>query len=136
MNSLRGGLGLFEIYFDFNLEKSLQIELPITQTPFKWFFFQIKGEEMVSAKHSSAFAIAAVTVGLISDHPDLIPLLLGHFNRLCPYTVPYHVNKEEGQSMEDYLKYVYYMYKMYSQTCIKRSLLGERKSGLIRQVTS
>jgi len=29
-----------------------------------------------------------------------------------------------------------YMYIVYSQTCIKRSLLGQRKIGLIRQVTS
>jgi len=28
------------------------------------------------------------------------------------------------------------MKKTYSQTCIKRSLLGQRKSGLLRQVTS
>ena len=41
-----------------------------------------------------------------------------------------------GCSSEEVKKTVYQIKRKYSQTCIKRSSLGQRKSGLIRHVTS
>jgi nucleoporin GLE1 len=82
---------------------------------------QKKGEEQVSSIFESAFPLAAVTVGVLADHPDIRDLLLAHFHAMCPYTVPYHVPRQEQQSMEEYHKYVY-TYLKYTQKrniCVK-----------------
>lgn len=94
-----------------------------------------KGEEQVSAKHSSAFAIAAVTVGLLADHPDILPMLQAHFHQLCPYTVPYHISKTDGQSMEDYLKALGYKYDS-EGNAEKQDQFLKRMSGIMRLYAS
>lgn len=94
-----------------------------------------KGEEQVSAKHSSAFAIAAVTVGLLAEHPDILPPLLAYFHQMCPYTVPYHITKSEGQSMEDYLKQLGYKYDSDGNT-EKQDQFLKRMSGIMRMYAS
>ncbi|VDH95689.1 nucleoporin GLE1 [Mytilus galloprovincialis] len=94
-----------------------------------------KGEEQVSALHSSAFAIAAVTVGLLAEHPDILPMLLGHFHQLCPYTVPYHISKTDGQSREDFYKSLGYKYDS-EGNAEKQDQFLKRMSGLMRLYAS
>lgn len=69
-----------------------------------------KGEEQVSSIFESAFPLAAVSVGILAEHPDIKDLLLAHFQLMCPYTVPYHIPRQEGQSNEEFHKARGYKY--------------------------
>nr|XP_006824341.1 PREDICTED: nucleoporin GLE1-like [Saccoglossus kowalevskii] len=71
---------------------------------------QRQGGEQVSSSHDSAFPIAAVAVGVWAEFPDFGDLLLAHFHLACPYLVPYYIPKKDGQSEEDYYKYVRYSF--------------------------
>lgn len=68
------------------------------------FLFQKQSDEQVSSNYESAFAIAAVCVGVWALIPEVGDLILAHFHALCPYIVPYYVPREEGQSSEEYYK--------------------------------
>lgn len=61
-----------------------------------------KAEEQVSSNHESAFAIAAVAVGLWSDFPDVGELLMAHMQALCPYVLPFMPPRLPQQSSADY----------------------------------
>lgn len=68
------------------------------------YLIQNQGDEQVSANHESAFAIAAVAVGVWCVFPDVGDILLGHFHAKCPYIVPYYIPNVAGQSREDHYK--------------------------------
>lgn len=63
---------------------------------------QRKADEQVSSSHESAFAIAAVAVGLWSEHPDVGELLMAHLQALCPYILPFYPPRLPNQSSADY----------------------------------
>jgi nucleoporin GLE1 len=67
---------------------------------------QKQGEHTVSSKPEAAFAIAAVIVSLWAEFPEFGRLLLAHFHRECPYLVPAFMPQTEGQTDQDYYKYV------------------------------
>lgn len=73
--------------------------------------FQKKGEEQVSSKHESAFAIGMVAAGLWRESPSIGELLLAHFHAQCPYLVPFYIPRQEGQSDADFFRWVYVTYK-------------------------
>jgi len=67
---------------------------------------QKQGDEQISSNHESAFPVAAVAIGVWCECPAVGELLLAHFHRRCPYLVPYHVPKKEGQTSEQYYRWV------------------------------
>ncbi|XP_061189883.1 mRNA export factor GLE1-like [Saccostrea echinata] len=94
-----------------------------------------KGEEQVSSIFESAFPLAAVTVGLLAQHPDIRDLLLAHFHSLCPYTVPYHIPRQDQQSTEEYHKALGYKYDS-DGNVEKQDKFLKRMSGIMRLYTS
>ncbi len=66
--------------------------------------FQKQGEEQVAANHESSFALAAVTLGVWLDMPDVGDLLLAHLHAKCPFTVPYYKPRLTTQTDEEYWK--------------------------------
>ncbi|WAR02343.1 GLE1-like protein [Mya arenaria] len=89
-----------------------------------------KGEEQVSSKHESAFAIAMVAVGLWRESPSLGDLFLAHFYAQCPYLVPYYAPKLQGQSDKDYFESRGYRYEG-GQVENQEKFL-KRMSGIVR----
>ncbi|XP_074116162.1 gle1 RNA export mediator [Cotesia typhae] len=69
-----------------------------------------QGETLVSSKPEMAFGIAAVTVALCCDFPDLMELLLAHFRTICPYICPVYLSQLPGENREDYYKSIGYKY--------------------------
>ncbi|XP_012273249.1 nucleoporin GLE1 [Orussus abietinus] len=61
-----------------------------------------QGETLISSKPKMAFPIAAVAVALWNDYPDFGVLLLAHFHKTSPYTIPIFPARYEGQSDENY----------------------------------
>ena len=68
------------------------------------FCLQIQGEEQVSSSSDSAFAIAAVAVGIWHEYPDVGELMLAYFYKKCPYLAPYYIPKQDDQSTDEYYK--------------------------------
>ncbi|XP_052717759.1 mRNA export factor GLE1-like [Crassostrea angulata] len=94
-----------------------------------------KGEEQVSSIFESAFPLAAVTVGILAEHPDIKDLLLAHFQLMCPYTVPYHIPRQEGQSTKDV--HIVRGYKYDSDGNVeKQDKFLKRMSGIMRLYAS
>lgn len=89
-----------------------------------------KGDEQVSSKHESAFAIGMVAAGLWRESPSIGELLLAHFQAQCPYLVPYYVPKQEGQSDADYFKSRGYKYE--NGVVEKHDKFLKRMSGIMR----
>lgn len=94
-----------------------------------------KGEEQVSSIFESAFPLAAVTIGILAEHPDIKDLLLAHFQLMCPYTVPYHIPRQEGQSTEDFHKARGYKYDS-DGNVEKQDKFLKRMSGIMRLYAS
>ncbi|XP_060071931.1 mRNA export factor GLE1-like [Ylistrum balloti] len=90
-----------------------------------------KGDEQVSSKHETAFATAMVFVGLWMEHPDVGNLFLSHLHRACPYTVPYYIPRQEGQSPEDHRKTLGYRYNS-DGSVEKQDQFLKRMSGMMR----
>lgn len=70
-----------------------------------------QGSQQVSSSVSSAFPIAAVTLGIWSSFPDVGDLILVRFYEECPFLVPFYVPKAAGMSDTDYLATLGYLYK-------------------------
>ncbi|XP_017790938.1 PREDICTED: nucleoporin GLE1 isoform X2 [Habropoda laboriosa] len=94
-----------------------------------------QGETLVSSKPKMAFPIAAVIVALWNDHSDFGDLLLSHFHKVCPFTVPVFMPKIVGQSNEDYYKLMGYKYSE-DGTAEKHDKFLKRMSGLMRLYAS
>ncbi|KAL4223047.1 Nuclear pore complex nucleoporin component [Mactra antiquata] len=89
-----------------------------------------KGDEQVSSKHESAFALGMVAAGLWREVPDIGDLLLAHFHSQCPYLVPYYIPRQEGQSDEDYFRSRGYKYE--GEVVEKHDKFLKRMSGIMR----
>lgn len=90
-----------------------------------------KGDEQVSSKHETAFATAMVFVGLWLEHPDIGNMFLSHLHTTCPYTVPYYIPRQEGQSTEDYHRALGYRYNA-DGSVEKQDQFLKRMSGMMR----
>lgn len=90
-----------------------------------------QGETLVSSKPKMAFAIAAIIVALWNDHSDFGELLLAHFHKICPFTVPVFMPKKEGQTNEEYYKSLGYKYSE-NGNVEKQDKFLKRMSGLMR----
>ncbi|KAH9515159.1 Nuclear pore complex nucleoporin component [Bulinus truncatus] len=90
-----------------------------------------KGEEQVTSKHESVFAIAAVTVGLWISFPIIGELFIAHLQALCPYVLPYYTTSQDAQSNIEYYKSV--GYKVNDDGSIEeQDKFLRRMSGLMR----
>ncbi|XP_060554278.1 mRNA export factor GLE1-like [Ruditapes philippinarum] len=89
-----------------------------------------KGDEQVSSKHESAFAIGMVAAGLWTESPSIGEMLLAHFQAQCPYLVPYYIPRQEGQSDADYFKSRGYKYE--NDVVEKHDKFLKRMSGIMR----
>ncbi|XP_046834195.1 mRNA export factor GLE1 [Vespa crabro] len=90
-----------------------------------------QGETLVSSKPKMAFAIATIIVALWNDHGDFGELLLAHFHKTCPFTVPVFMPKREGQTNEEYFKSLGYKY-FENGSVEKQDKFLKRMSGLMR----
>ncbi|XP_014670144.1 PREDICTED: nucleoporin GLE1-like [Priapulus caudatus] len=90
-----------------------------------------QGDEQVASNHESAFAIAAVAVEIWCKFPSVGDLILAHFQRKCPYLVPYYVPREEGQTDEQYYRRLGYNYSD-DGAVEKQDKFLARMSGLVR----
>ena len=70
-----------------------------------------QGDEQVSGNQDSAFAIAAVTVGVMTQFEDVVDLVISEFHKQCPFLVPYYIQKQENQELNDYLKTLGYNFE-------------------------
>ncbi|XP_005107179.1 nucleoporin GLE1 [Aplysia californica] len=61
-----------------------------------------KGEEQVTSKHESAFAIGAVAVALWAEFPLVGELFMAHLHAVCPYVLPLYAVRQGGQSSADF----------------------------------
>ncbi|XP_067685527.1 mRNA export factor GLE1-like [Haliotis asinina] len=93
--------------------------------------FVRKGEEQVSSKHESAFAIAMVAAGLWLEHNDIGDLMLAHFHSFCPYIVPLYIPKDSSMSSQEYHRML--GYKVDSDGTIEaQDKFLKRMSGIMR----
>ncbi|XP_046557631.1 mRNA export factor GLE1-like [Haliotis rubra] len=97
--------------------------------------FVRKGEEQVSSKHESAFAIAMVAAGLWLEHSDIGDLMMAHFHSFCPYIVPLYIPKDSSMSSQDYHRML--GYKVDSDGTIEaQDKFLKRMSGIMRLYTA
>jgi len=61
-----------------------------------------EGQGQVMLHLHSAFPIAAVAVFLTGQYPQLANVILGHFYKVCPYTIPRQVHRLKGQTEDEY----------------------------------
>ena len=100
-----------EVGWEWETELDPKIVLKISITSF--LHFQRKADEQVSSSHESAFAIAAVAVGLWLEYPDVGELLMAHLQALCPYILPFYPPRLPNQSSTDYHRLVLCMLSFY-----------------------
>lgn len=89
-----------------------------------------QGETLVSSKRDAAFPLAAVVIALWNDHEDFGELFLAHLHEACPFSVPIFIPQQEGQSDEDYYKYLGYKY-FEDGTMEQQDKFLKRMSGLM-----
>eukprot|EP00118_Oscarella_pearsei_P005791 m.26583 g.26583 ORF g.26583 m.26583 type:complete len:706 (+) comp29407_c0_seq9:18-2135(+) len=92
----------------------------------------LQGSQQVSSNHESAFALAAVVVGLWEEFPRLGELILAHFHATCPYTVPFYIPKYKDQSSTEYYKGLGYQVNDSDGTIESDDKYEKRMSGIIR----
>ncbi|XP_025092807.1 nucleoporin GLE1-like [Pomacea canaliculata] len=90
-----------------------------------------KAEEQVSSNHESAFAIAAIAVGLWAEFTEVGELLMSHLQELCPYVIPYYQPRLPGQSSADYHRALGYKVDE-DGTIEQQDKFLKRMSGVIR----
>ncbi|XP_076472943.1 uncharacterized protein LOC143302244 [Babylonia areolata] len=89
-----------------------------------------KADEQVSSNHESAFAIAAVAVGLWKEFPDVGDLIMAHLQALCPYVLPFYPPRLPNQSSEEYHKSL--GYKIVDGNIEQQDKFLRRMSGILR----
>lgn len=89
-----------------DLEEIIQASKEIATTVYYWILNFLskaiikQAETEVTVNLYSAYPLAMVSVFLMSNHPDLVDILLARFAKKCPYTIPYlnyNKNTEEGK---------------------------------------
>lgn len=61
-----------------------------------------QGDLLVSSNPEAAFPLAALTVALWTQFPELGRLLEAYFHKLCPYLVPMFLPQKEGQTDKEF----------------------------------
>ncbi|XP_057335471.1 mRNA export factor GLE1-like [Microplitis mediator] len=89
-----------------------------------------QGENLISTKPEMAFGLAAVTVALCNDFPDLNELLLAQSRISCPYLCPVLLDQSEGESLKDYKRSLGYKYV--DGVIEKEEFYQNRMSGIIK----
>lgn len=89
-----------------------------------------QGESQISSRPEAAFPLAALTVYLCQKYPELQKLFLAHLYKKCPYLVPYYIPRKEGQSEEEHLRELGYMF---SEGIVENQVMFlKRMSGIVR----
>ncbi|KAL1916417.1 uncharacterized protein VTP21DRAFT_5608 [Calcarisporiella thermophila] len=70
-----------------------------------------QAETEVTVKPSTAFPLALVCVLLFSRHSEFLDILMARFVKKCIYVIPHFVDRQPGQSAEDFLKLAGYKKK-------------------------
>ena len=50
----------------------------------------------IAAHRDSCYSFANVVVALMAKYPDFVPIMLAHFHKSCPYTVPCYIPRFPG----------------------------------------
>lgn len=89
-----------------DLEEIIKTSKEIATTVYHWILNFLskavikQAETEVTVNLYSAYPLATVCVFLMSNHSDLVDILLARFAKKCPYTIPYlnyNKNTEEGR---------------------------------------
>ena len=59
----------------------------------------------MSTNYDTAFSIAAVTVALWAEFPDIGHLFMAHFTAICPFVLPFSPPQLAGESSQHLYKY-------------------------------
>lgn len=86
----------------------------------------------VSRTKNTAFAYAAIVVGLSQQYPAFLEIFLGVITKKCPWTVPIYLARGKDQSEEDYLLELGFdRVKSTGPELIKKADYAERMCGVI-----
>ena len=99
-------MGLGDIWYQHLYTIKYHTYIGYTLVITSFLHFQRKADEQVSSSHESAFAIAAVAVGLWLEYPDVGELLMAHLQAFCPYILPFYPPRLPNQSSTDYHRLV------------------------------
>jgi len=90
-----------------------------------------QGENVISSKAEAAFPFATVAIALWDRFPDFGKLLLAHFYEICPFLVPHHPTRHEGQTDKEF--YLARGYKYDNEGVVEnQDKYLKRMSGIIR----
>jgi nucleoporin GLE1 len=89
-----------------------------------------QGEEVVSSDPKSAFPAATLALALWDQFPEFGTLLLGYLFEFCPFLVPRHPQRKEGQSDKEW--YLTLGYKYEGDEVEKQDKYLKRMSGVAR----
>jgi len=89
-----------------------------------------QGEEVVSSDPKSAFPAATLGLAVWDKFPEFGKLLLAYTFECCPFLVPFHPVRAEGQSDKDY--YIALGYKYEGEEVEKQDKYLKRMSGVAR----
>eukprot|EP00794_Sanderia_malayensis_P019191 gene19191-21113_t len=90
----------------------------------------LQGARQISSSFNSAFSLAAVTLGIWVQLPDVGQLILAHMYTACPYLVPYYVPMKQNQPLEEYLKVL--GYEVDGQSVESEDKYLKKLSGIVR----
>ncbi len=65
---------------------------------------QKQGEDQVASNIEAAFPLAAVSIGLWSNFPEIGDHMLAHFHSICPILVPLYVKKSGDMTDVEHMK--------------------------------
>ena len=89
-----------------------------------------QGEDVVSSNPQAAFSAATLALALWDKFPEFGHLLLGYIFETCPFLVPLHPQRPEGQSDKDWYQALGYKYE--ANEVEKQDKYLKRLSGVAR----
>ena len=69
-----------------------------------------QGADIISSKAEAAFPFATVVIALWDRIPDFGKFLLAHFYEICPFLIPHHPTRVEGQTDREFYQSRGYKY--------------------------
>ncbi|KAG4069936.1 hypothetical protein HA402_015160 [Bradysia odoriphaga] len=96
--------------------------------------FVKQADTMAGLNSSTGFPIAALIVALWQKFPDFGTLFLAYLYKHSPLLVPCQVQQLHGQSTEDYLRSIGFVYK--DNVCEEKASFLKRLAGLVRLYAS
>jgi hypothetical protein len=90
---------------------------------------QAKGQ--ISRQKNTAFAYAAILIGLSKSYPAFLDVFLAIMNKKCPWTIPKYITQGKDQEERDYLLELGFDIDPRSKALIKQSDYAERMSGIV-----